>query len=298
MSDIVLEIIRAIVVSVIFIYLLKVSGKEKIRKQEGWLYILMGFGLILFGMFIDITDNFPGLNRYIVIGDTEYQAFLEKVIGYLLGFILLAVGFWKWMPTIVRLRIAERELKNSHDKLELIVDERTSELRKATESLKIEIEEHKQAEEALQESKLLLRATIESTADGILVVDKNGSVIHTNNRFAQIWGIPNEIIETGDDEKLLSYVLNRLKYPEEFLSKVQELYISANEALDTIYFKNGQVVERYSCPLKRNEKIVGRVWSFRDITEQKHAEEALRESEERLKAIFDANPDPIVVYNN
>ena len=79
---------------------------------------------------------------------------------------------------------------------------------------------------------------------------------------------------------------------------MKELYNSANEDLDTIYFKDGQVVERYSCPLKRNDKIDGRVWSFRDITEQKHAEKALRESEERLKAIFDANPDPIIVYNN
>src|SRR5210317_2050852 len=110
MSDLVLEIIRAIVVCVIFVYLWVVGGKEKIRQLDGWLYILAGFGLILFGMFIDITDNFPSLNHYIIIGDTEYQAFLEKVVGYLFGFILLTVGFWKWMPTIVRHRAAQREL--------------------------------------------------------------------------------------------------------------------------------------------------------------------------------------------
>jgi two-component system cell cycle sensor histidine kinase/response regulator CckA len=148
-------------------------------------------------------------------------------------------------------------------------------------------------EQALRESEELLKATIESTADGILVVDENGKVIHSNKRFSQIWNIPNELIETRDDEKLLGYVLNQLSYPDSFFSKVQKLYHSADEDFETIYFKNGQILERYSCPLMRNEKISGRVWSFRDITEQNQAMKALQKSEERHRLYFENISDVI-----
>ncbi|MGB5991269.1 MAG: PAS domain S-box protein [Desulfobacterales bacterium] len=148
-------------------------------------------------------------------------------------------------------------------------------------------------EQAFRESEEFLKATIESTADGILVVDENGKVIHANKRFAQIWNIPNELVETRDDKKLLGYVLDQLLYPDEFLSKVKELYNSTVEDFDAIYFKNGQILERNSCPLMRNEEISGRVWSFRDVTEQKQAMKALQGSEERHRIYFENISDVI-----
>ncbi len=148
-------------------------------------------------------------------------------------------------------------------------------------------------EQALRENEELLKATIESTADGILVVDINGKVLHANKRFAQIWNIPDELIETRDDKKLLDYVLDQLLHPNEFLTKVQELYHSIDEDFDTIRFKNGQILERNSCPLMRNEEISGRVWSFRDVTEPKHAMKALQKSEERHRIYFENISDVI-----
>ncbi|MCX6640454.1 MAG: PAS domain S-box protein [bacterium] len=148
-----------------------------------------------------------------------------------------------------------------------------------------DITDIKKTAEALQRGEELLRATLESTADGILVVDKNSVVTHVNDRFVQMWRISQEIIKTRDDARLLEQVASQLKDPDAFLSKVQELYASSNEDLDKIYFKDGRVFERYSCPLKRGDQIEGRVWSFRDITKRAQAEKE-RETILRINQIL------------
>jgi PAS domain S-box-containing protein len=131
-----------------------------------------------------------------------------------------------------------------------------------------DITDRKQAEAALRESRTLLESTIESTADGILVVDATGKVIHTNRRFGELWRIPDKLINGGDDDELLAFVLDQLEDPQAFLAKVRELYKSTREDLDTLRFKDGRIFERYSRPLLRDGEASGRVWSFRDITER------------------------------
>ena len=153
------------------------------------------------------------------------------------------------------------------------------------------ITERKKAEKALRESEELLRATVESTADGILVVDENGQVTHTNKRFAQMWEIPDELIRIREDKKLLDFVLGQLKEPEVFLSKVQVLYKTSDEDFDVLNFKDGRVFERFSSPLIRDGQIAGRVWSFRDITDRKSAERALRESEGKFRFLAEKMVD-------
>lgn len=118
MIDVILEIIRAFVIGIILVYLWQVGRKGKIYQSQGWRYILSGFLLLFIGMIVDITDNFPSLNKYIVIGDTVYQAFLEKIVGYLFGFILLAVGFWKWIPTVNTLWSTQHQLRKRQDELQ------------------------------------------------------------------------------------------------------------------------------------------------------------------------------------
>ena len=159
-----------------------------------------------------------------------------------------------------------------------------------TMGLLTDITERKQAEKFLKDTEELLRSTLESTADGILVVNEFGQVSHTNERFAQMWHIPDELLKTRDDKKLLDYVLDQLVDPQVFISKVQELYRSNQTNLDTFYFKDGRVFERYSCPLVRESKITGRVWSFRDITERKRAEVQLRESKVLFQTLAQISP--------
>jgi len=144
-----------------------------------------------------------------------------------------------------------------------------------------DVTERARAAEAVREREATLKATIESTADGILVVDRNGKVAHANERFAEMWNIPATLLATRDDDKLLEFVLNQLCDPAAFLAKVRELYQSAQESLEELSFKDGRVFERYSRPLVMDGEINGRVWSFRDVTERKRAEEALNEQARR-----------------
>ena len=142
-------------------------------------------------------------------------------------------------------------------------------------------------DEALQDGEGVLKATLDSTADGILAVDLNGRVIFANKRFAELWRIPPDLLEAGDDNEMLEFVQGQLEAPEPFLSKVRELYQSFRDELDTLRFRDGRVFERYSRALVRGGKLAGRVWSFRNVSARARAEEALRESELKHRTILE-----------
>jgi PAS domain S-box-containing protein len=130
-------------------------------------------------------------------------------------------------------------------------------------------EEQSRALDRLAHAVSLLEATIESTADGLLVVDPDGKVVTHNQRFLQLWRIPKEIADRGDDHALLEYVLDQLSDPEEFLHEVRDLYGRPDEeSFDVLRFKDGRVFERYSRAQRVGDESVGRVWSFRDVTER------------------------------
>jgi PAS domain S-box-containing protein len=154
------------------------------------------------------------------------------------------------------------------------------------------ITERKQAEELIQQNVSLLQATLESTADGILVVSNTGKITGFNMKFQTMWRIPNEVTATNNDDELIGFVLAQLKYPGQFTEKVRQLYDQPfAEARDIVEFKDGRIFERYSTPQHIGSTPVGRVWSFRDITEQRRAGEALRQSEKQNRAILNAVPD-------
>ena len=152
-----------------------------------------------------------------------------------------------------------------------------------------DITDRKLAETSLVNLASLLSSTIESTFNGILVVDRKGRIIRFNQKFVEMWRIPDSVLATHDDKQALDFVVSQLSDPEGFLRKVQELYNNPErESFDTINFKDGRVFERYSRPQKIDDETIGRVWTFHDITERKQAEEKLRSEEQKYHEIIDS----------
>jgi len=146
----------------------------------------------------------------------------------------------------------------------------------------------------VQELQLLLQASLEATADGILVVDKDGRIILSNNRFAEMWRVPREMIRDKDDIKIRKYVMGQVTDPRAYMDKIRELYDTSDEHTDVITFKDGRVFERYSAPLLISDQIIGRVWSFRDMTAYREAQARLERSEEKYRDLVE-NANSIIL---
>ncbi|WP_224364418.1 PAS domain-containing sensor histidine kinase [Hyalangium versicolor] len=147
----------------------------------------------------------------------------------------------------------------------------------------------RRAREKLEQTVSLLRATFDSTADGVVAVDVERRISAYNKRFQQLWGLPDDVLLTGVDAmQAVVAAAPRVKNPAQFVARLQEMFlISDQEYVDTVEFRDGCILERTSLPQRMGDTIIGRVWSYRDVTEERRAKEAqerLLEAEQRARA--------------
>lgn len=152
-----------------------------------------------------------------------------------------------------------------------------------------DITERRAAQQEASRTFSLLRATLESTADGILVVDLNGRILSFNQKMTEMFGVSAETLASGDDERAIGAALENLAHPEDFVAKVEDLYKNPDVAsYDVVEMKDGRILERYSQPQRIDDVAVGRVWSFRDVTARLRSEEQARALEREHAARAEA----------
>jgi len=163
----------------------------------------------------------------------------------------------------------------------------------------LDITERKRAEESLAVQNILLFTQQEASIDGILVVDENAKILSYNRRFVEIMDIPEHLLGTREDEPVLKHVTSRIVDSEKFLQKVKYLYEHRHESCrDEIFLRNGNTLDRYTVPLlDADGRYYGRLWSFRDITERKAAEEEAKNAYQQLQDIVEFLPDATFVVD-
>jgi nitrogen fixation negative regulator NifL len=165
------------------------------------------------------------------------------------------------------------------------------------------ITERQRARMELEKSLSLFTATIESTADGILVVDAQGQIERYNQRFLDMWRLPRQVVASGDGAEAVAFVADQLEDPAAFRARLQALKAQPEtESYDLLAFKDGRVYERFSRPRRVAGEMVGRVWCFRDATERERAAAVLRLQSAALEsadnAIVITNRDGAIVWGN
>ena len=162
-----------------------------------------------------------------------------------------------------------------------------------TDGVLSDITKRKQAELALRSKTAFLEAQVNSTIDGILVVDEQGRRILQNQRMVEIFHIPAELMKSAMERPMLEYALGQIKNPAIFLEKVEYLYDHRDKSSrDEIELTDGTMLDRYSAPVvDRQGKYYGRIWSFRDVTDRKRDEDMVRQ----LTAAVEQSPSSIVI---
>jgi PAS domain S-box-containing protein len=182
-------------------------------------------------------------------------------------------------------REAEQAVRQANADFEKRVEERTTEMAKANAALRIENQQRRHTEAQLKQSLSLLFSTLESTADGILVISNEGFISSCNQRYLDMWGIPKMALVGLKDENVLAIATPQVQDPAAFQRRVQELYAQPEAvSFDSIKLKDGRIFERCSQPQRVEGQIVGRVWSFRDVTQSHLLQEELHQAQ-KMEAV-------------
>jgi PAS domain S-box-containing protein len=144
-----------------------------------------------------------------------------------------------------------------------------------------------------------LKATFESTPNGILIVDERGVLVNFNSKFARMWHLSEDLVLSKADDRLLNFVLEQVQGSETFTEKIRSFSARPDaESFDIIELRDGRIIEIYTQPLKLKERCIGRVWCFRDVTQRERLEKELLWKNAFLEALVTCSIDGLLVVDN
>ncbi len=254
----------AFVVSCIFLLYSKLRDSDS--QALSWaLFFLFLSGLIRLKSYLLIKENpFYKANLEIVISNPfnqEYFFIRSKIfIILLLGLTVSLILTYHYVKILKKEIIARKKIEVAALENEL----------------------------KLERSLALSKATLEATADGILVVDRERKIVGYNQKFRKMWNIPESVLVSGRGEEASKYVLDQVKDSKQFIKDLEHFYNPepGKEVIGRIEFKDGRIFERYTMPQMQGNEIIGRVFSFRDVTKKIQLENQL---------IFQATTDPLTL---
>jgi len=145
-------------------------------------------------------------------------------------------------------------------------------------------------EETMKQHVTLLRSTIDSTDEGILVLDRQGRIVLYNKRAAEMWDVSKQRASQSRDRELLSYAIDQLVNPEDFRKRARSFdWLNESKTFDILELKDGRILERCSIPHRIDDRIVGRIWTFRDATAERAVQRSVEASEKRYRMLFERN---------
>jgi PAS domain S-box-containing protein len=136
-----------------------------------------------------------------------------------------------------------------------------------------------------------LAAQLEASPDGILVLDPDGHIASYNGKFGEVWGIPSDVLATGDQPRILGHVVARIDQAEAFLNSIHHLSQNPDTSLhDEWRLNDGRIVERHTSPLFHDGCRLGRIFHFREITARRNSEQELRNFAVSLEDLYHCAP--------
>ena len=299
MTDLLPVSLRVIIVAAILFYLVITGRKGNIQDQKGWRFILAGFTLIFFGLIISILNLIDFADNLFFLLITQHQNFLERTVGYTLGFFFLGVGFYHWVPGIVSGSKAERKIGQFSDELAMNVTLRTLELTEVVNRLEQEIATRKRAEEALRNSEELYSNIVESMRDGIMVLNGDFNITYWNQAMENISQIQRrDAVNSG---KLPWDLFPHLA--EQGIDKMMKQAMTGTVAIkDEIPYRMADGSEGFTSemflPLRTADgDIRGIVGIIRDITERRRLVNHLQQTK-KLHAIAEMASGIAHDFNN
>ena len=212
---------------------------------------------------------------------------LKRSLFFCGSLTIFCIGIWFFFEITLTRRVS-RLVAVSNSLAEGKLDERAG-LTGSDELFQISVAFDRMAGKIQDNANILLRqnavlqAQLEASIDGISIVDENRNIVYYNQRICELWHIPANIIETGDDREFMKWILSNLVEPEIFCAKIEQLYENPHSSsVDEVVLKDGHIFDCYSTSVKSSAEdfYYGRIWYFRDITDRRKAEKLIQQQAE------------------